>query len=55
VFSGWIGRAIVEAGTGSGSDVGVDDGMQEAEDGESSLIVPAMEMMIVSGNRNRMI
>jgi hypothetical protein len=34
--------AIVGEGTGSGPDVGVDDGMREAEHGESSVIVPAM-------------
>jgi hypothetical protein len=36
--AGW--RAIV--GTGAGPDVGVDDGMGRAEDGESLVVVPVM-------------
>jgi hypothetical protein len=49
VSSGSIIRAIVGEGTGSGPDVDVDDGMREAEHRESSVIVPAMEMMMASG------
>jgi hypothetical protein len=42
-------RAIV--GTEAGPDVDVDDEMRGAGDGESSMIVPAMEMMMASGTR----
>jgi hypothetical protein len=40
-------RGMLE--TAAGPDVGVDNGMREAEDGESSVIVPMMEKMIASG------
>jgi hypothetical protein len=35
-------RSVVGEGTGPGLDVGADERMREAEDGESSVIVPAI-------------